>query len=124
MQKAECCQGFWYLSFRKACVCPLEDRHESARHLGQKNTFEEQDTAEIKNRLKAAWAAFHKYREQLTSKTPPMPQITLVQHGDHADIDQRKWNVDIVSDTRKNDQDRAAKDASPHRPDEKTIQNE
>ena len=28
-----------------------------------------------------------------------LPQITLAQHGDHADDDLRKWNVDIVSDT-------------------------
>ena len=41
---------------------------DSARYLGQKNTFEEQETEEIKNRLKAAWAAFHKYRQELTSK--------------------------------------------------------
>ena len=41
---------------------------DSARYLGQKITFEEQETEEIKNRLKAAWAAFHKYREELTSK--------------------------------------------------------
>ena len=43
-------------------------KSDSARYLGQKITFEEQETAEIKNRLKAAWAAFHKYREELTSK--------------------------------------------------------
>ena len=30
---------------------------------------------------------------------PPMLQITLVQHGDHADNDLRKRNVDIVPDT-------------------------
>ena len=41
---------------------------DSARYLGQKITFEDQETAEIKNRLKAAWAAFHKYRQELTSK--------------------------------------------------------
>ena len=40
----------------------------SARYLGQKITFEEQEIEEIKNRLKAAWAAFHKYRQELTSK--------------------------------------------------------
>ena len=39
-----------------------------ARYLGQKITFEEQETEEIKNRLKAACAAFHKYRQELTSK--------------------------------------------------------
>ena len=42
---------------------------DSARYRGQKKiTFEEQETEEIKNRLKAAWAAFHKYRQELTSK--------------------------------------------------------
>ena len=41
---------------------------DSARYLGQKITFEEQETEEIKNRLKAAWAAFHKYRQELTAK--------------------------------------------------------
>ena len=40
----------------------------SARYFGQKITFEDQETEEIKNRLKAAWAAFHKYRQELTSK--------------------------------------------------------
>ena len=43
-------------------------KEDSARYLGQKITFEDQETAEIKNRLKAAWAAFHKYRQELTSK--------------------------------------------------------
>ena len=44
------------------------EKGESARYLGQKITFEDQETAEIKNRLKAAWAAFHKYRQELTSE--------------------------------------------------------
>ena len=43
-------------------------KRDSARYLGQKITSEEQDTEEIKNRLKAEWAAFHKYRQELTSK--------------------------------------------------------
>ena len=80
--------------------------------------------AEIKNRLKAAWAAFHEYRQELTSKTSPMPQITLVQHGDHADIDIREWNMDINKDARKDDQICSTNNSSPHRPNERTIQNE
>ena len=43
-------------------------KRDSARYLGQKITFEDEETEEIKNRLKAAWAAFHKYRQELTSK--------------------------------------------------------
>ena len=41
---------------------------DSARYLPQKITFEDQETEEIKNRLKAAWAAFHKYHQELTSR--------------------------------------------------------
>ena len=40
-------------------VLPKSD---SARYLGQRITLEGQETEEIKNRLKAASAAFHKYR--------------------------------------------------------------
>ena len=43
-------------------------KSDSARYLGQKVTFEDQETEKVKNRLKAAWAAFHKYRQELTSK--------------------------------------------------------
>ena len=43
-------------------------KSDSARYLGQKVTFQDQETEEVKNRLKAAWAAFHKYRQELTSK--------------------------------------------------------
>ena len=41
---------------------------DSAPFLGPKITFEEQETEEIKNRLKAASAAFHKCRQELTSR--------------------------------------------------------
>ena len=44
------------------------EKGDSARYLGQKITFEDQETVEVKNRLKAAWAAFHKYRQELTSR--------------------------------------------------------
>ena len=41
---------------------------ESVRYLAQRITFLQQETTEIKNRIKAAWATFHKYRQELTSK--------------------------------------------------------
>ena len=44
-------------------------RGESAKYLGQMITFQQQETTEIRNRIKAAWATFHKYRQELTSKT-------------------------------------------------------
>ena len=43
-------------------------RSESVRYLGQLITFQHQETTEIKNRIRTAWATFHKYRQELTSK--------------------------------------------------------
>ena len=43
-------------------------RGESVRCLGQMITFQQQETTEIKNRIRAAWATFRKYRQELTSK--------------------------------------------------------
>ena len=43
-------------------------RGESVGYLGQTITFLQQETTEIKNRIRAAWATFHKYRQELTSK--------------------------------------------------------
>ena len=41
---------------------------ESAKYLGQTITFQQQGTAEIKNRIRVAWASFHRYKQELTSK--------------------------------------------------------
>ena len=41
---------------------------ESVRYLGQLITFQQQETTEIKNRIRAARATFHKYRQEQTSK--------------------------------------------------------
>ena len=43
-------------------------RSESVRCLGQMITFRQQETTEMRNRIRAAWATFHKYRQELTSK--------------------------------------------------------
>ena len=43
-------------------------RGESARYSGQMITFQQQETTEIRNRIRAAWATFHKYGQELTSK--------------------------------------------------------
>ena len=36
-------------------------REESTKHLGQMVTFQQQEMTEIKNRIRAAWATFHKH---------------------------------------------------------------
>ena len=43
-------------------------RNESVKLLGQRISFHQQETLEIKSRIRAAWATFHKYRQELTSK--------------------------------------------------------
>ena len=41
---------------------------ESTKNLGQIVTFQQQETTEIKNRIRPAWATFYKYKQELTSK--------------------------------------------------------
>ena len=57
---------------KEITVCNIKieilEKGDSARYFGQQITWEDQETAEVKNRLKAAWAGFHKYRQELTSK--------------------------------------------------------
>ena len=43
-------------------------KSESMKYLGQRVSFHQQETLEIKSRIRAAWATFHKYRQELTSK--------------------------------------------------------
>ena len=43
-------------------------RGESRKYLGHMMTFQQQETAEIRNRIRAAWATFHKYRQELASR--------------------------------------------------------
>ena len=43
-------------------------RNESVKYLGQIISFHQQETLETKSRIRAAWATFHKYRQELTAK--------------------------------------------------------
>ena len=43
-------------------------KNESVKYLDQRISFHQQETLEIKSRIRAAWATFHKYRQELTSK--------------------------------------------------------
>ena len=42
-------------------------RNQNVKYLGQRISFYQQETTEIKSRIRAAWATFHKYRQELTS---------------------------------------------------------
>ena len=41
---------------------------ESVKYFGLLITIQQQETPEIKNRIRAAWATFHKYEQELTPK--------------------------------------------------------
>ena len=43
-------------------------KNESVKYWGQRISFHQQETLEIKSRIRAAWTTFHKYRQELTSK--------------------------------------------------------
>ena len=47
----------------------LVTKEESTKYLGQMVTFWQQETTEIKSRIRAAWATFHKYKQELTSQS-------------------------------------------------------
>ena len=42
-------------------------------YLGQTITFQQQETAEIRNRIRAAWASFYRFKQKLTSKSYFLP---------------------------------------------------
>ena len=69
-------------------------------------TFQQQETTEIRNRIRAAWATFHKYRQELG--------IT------HDEL--RLKNLDTHKRTRKNDSIDARQNASPRHTNAKKIQ--
>ena len=43
-------------------------KSEKAKYFGQTITFEQQETTEIQSRIRAAWASFSRYRQELTSR--------------------------------------------------------
>ena len=71
-------------------------KSESVKYLGQRILFHLQETLEIRSRIRAAWATFHKYRQELTSKNYMLkhrlrlfdatvsPSATLQEHGHRA----------------------------------------
>ena len=46
---------------------------ESAKCLGQTVTFQQQEIAEIKNRIRAAWASFYRSKQEVTSRSYFLP---------------------------------------------------
>ena len=77
------------------------------RYLGQTITFLQQETTEIKNRIRAAWATFDKYRQELTSKN------CMLKHRLRLfDAVLRIWNMGTHQRTRENDTFNATQNVS------------
>ena len=79
-------------------------RGESTKYLGQMITFQQQETTEIRNRIRAAWATFHKYRQELTSKNYLLKhRLRAIRRSVHSDDVLRIRNMDTHKRARKND---------------------
>ena len=100
-------------------------KSDSARYLGQKVTFEDQETEEVKNRLKAAWAAFHKYRQELTSKDYRLcHRLRLFNMVITPTMTYASGTWTLTQKHEKMIRTAATKDASPYYTDKKEIQKE
>ena len=79
-------------------------KNESAKYFGQKISLHQQETLEIKSRIRAAWATFHKYRQELTSKNYMLNhRLRLFDATVFSDSLLRSRNMDTEQRTRKND---------------------
>ena len=98
-------------------------RNESVKYLGQRISFYQQETTEIKSRIRAAWATFHKYRQELTlKKIHAQTSSTAFRRHSFSDCLLRSGNMGTKQRTRENDSIDATQDATTHYPDKKEIQ--
>ena len=97
-------------------------RNESVKYLGQRISFYQQETIETKRRIRAAWAIFHKYRQELTSKKlHAQTSSTAFRRHSFSDYLLRSENMGTEQRTRKNDSIDTTHDATTHYPDKKEI---
>ena len=50
--------------------------HECAKYLKETTTFQQQETTEIRSRIRAAWASFCRYKQELTSRSYPLQHLS------------------------------------------------
>ena len=98
-------------------------KSESVKYLGQRISFYQQETLEIKSRIRAAWTTFRKYRQELTSKKYMLKLRLRLLHATVSPTlcyASGTWSTEPW--TRKNDSIDATQEATPHHSDEKKIQ--
>ena len=98
-------------------------RNESVKYLGQRISFHQQETLEIKSTIRAAWASFHKYSQELTSKKYMLKHLLrLFDAAVSPTLCYAAGTWTPNKRTRKNDSIDATQDATTHYPDQKKIQ--
>ena len=95
----------------------------SARYFGQKITFEDQRNGRNQKQIESSVGSVPQILPRVDIEgLSPLPQTSPFQHGGNTDDDLCQQHVDINAETREDDQDRAAKDASPDCTDETKVQ--
>ena len=98
-------------------------RSESVKYLGQQISLHHQETTEIKNRIRAAWATFRKCRQELTPKNYMLNhRLRAIQRLNISDYMLRCKNMDTQLRTRKKDSIDATQDITTHHSNKKKIQ--
>ena len=98
-------------------------RSESVRYLEQLITFHQQETTEIKNRIRTVWTTFHKYRQELTSKNYLLKlRLRLFDAAINSDDMLRIWNMDAHKIARKKDTIETTQNVPTHHANKKKIQ--
>ena len=88
-------------------------RNDSVKHLGQRISFYQQETIEIKSRIRAACATFHKYRQKLTSKNYMLKhRLRLFDATVSPTYLLRSGNMGTEQRSRKNETNDTTQDAS------------
>ena len=97
-------------------------KSDSARYLGQKVTFEDQETEGQKQTEGSVGSVPQVSTGADFKRISIVSQTSPFQHGHHSYDDLCKWHMDSHEEARKIDQNSATKDASPHITDEKKVQ--
>ena len=75
-----------------------------AKYLGQTITFEQQETTEMKSRVRAHWASIYQVQTPVHIEIiAPWSQTSIIQHGHYTNADVRLWNMDTLTRTWKLD---------------------
>ena len=100
-------------------------KEESSKYLRQTITFQQQETVEIKYRIRAARASFYKYMQELTSKSCFLQhRLRLFNLVITPTMNDASGTWTLSKEHEKNDTIDTAQNAPPHSPNKKKIPKE